>query len=290
VKTYGYSFATSIPERAYYSSFESGGWNFMWYEPQTDELLGIEWTGNYNAAPHYCSWFAFSDALGNTRSLVVAGEHHGEWIRNQSYSPFGEMEVLPANHDNDTWAWAPSFQGKTYDFETGFYDYRAREYDPSVGRYVTRAAEPTYEESAYMFPSNDPVNNKDPTGDPCRRTKYEWGGWCPTTEMLKAYLKYCYENAYVKTYHWFCILEWAEYGAAEYLAGRNALIDCPVCLADVTLLIASILVPPAWWIIAIEAAVAAVSCSSCISEILDYGGLLNPPDCEPVTYEPNPYW
>ncbi len=64
---------------------------------------------------------------------------------------------------------ASAFTGREWDPETGLYYYRARYYDPKIGRFISedplplRARKPR-ELDAYAYVANNPVNYSDPTG------------------------------------------------------------------------------------------------------------------------------
>jgi RHS repeat-associated protein len=57
------------------------------------------------------------------------------------------------------------FTGREYDWETGVYHYRARSYDPHLGRFLQRDPSGMVDgTNMYAYCGNDPVNKKDPTG------------------------------------------------------------------------------------------------------------------------------
>lgn len=63
-----------------------------------------------------------------------------------------------------------TFTNREYDSETGFYYYRARIYDPSIGRFLQEdpfpgsLALPTTFLSKYIYANNSPLNYTDPSG------------------------------------------------------------------------------------------------------------------------------
>src|SRR5690606_39154367 len=70
------------------------------------------------------------DALGSTRALTDAA---GNLTDSYSYNAFGELFSQPGDTTN-----SHLFTGQQYDTTTGLYSMRARYYDPSVGRFLTR--------------------------------------------------------------------------------------------------------------------------------------------------------
>ena len=55
------------------------------------------------------------------------------------------------------------FTGRENDNESGLMHYRARSYDPMVGRFTSR--DPVLNSNLYFYADNDPVNLTDPTGE-----------------------------------------------------------------------------------------------------------------------------
>lgn len=78
------------------------------------------------------------------------------------YDSFGNViaETNPAFGDRI------KFTGREFDLETGLYYYRARYYDPSVGRFITQ--DPISfaggDANLYRYVSNQPVIATDPSG------------------------------------------------------------------------------------------------------------------------------
>lgn len=248
--------------------------DYLWWGPETDNLLGL--STNYGSGPLH----AFVDGLGNTRQLVDADAALCLVVGSQSYSPFGEMTEYQPYYAIDDFARIPSFQGKILDPKTGFYNFVARSYDSSVGRFTTRDPAASRCESPYAFCGNDPVNGRDPTG------MYFKSPWKAGYTVITWRLYWDWLESLTKTtYHWTCILEWAYYGSALYLAGEGGALACVGCAVSVAALIAGgIAVNPLALVLGTAGAL--LNCAPCISWILDNKDMLNPPDCEPITYEP----
>jgi RHS repeat-associated protein len=77
-----------------------------------------------------------------------------------AYKPFGAME-----RNDQTVTNSLRFQSRPYDAETGLYYFRARYYDPELGRFISE--DPFGLEAgvnAYAFEGNNPINRADPSG------------------------------------------------------------------------------------------------------------------------------
>ena len=62
-----------------------------------------------------------------------------------------------------------AFTGREWDAETGLYYYRARYYDPKIGRFISEDPLPLVERpvsqvNAYAYVRNSPISLVDPTG------------------------------------------------------------------------------------------------------------------------------
>ena len=208
----------------------------------------------------------------------------------------------PPSSNNGVWAEAPSFQGRIFDYETGLYDFRSRNYDPAIGRYTTRPDEPKYGESAYIFPVNNPVNMRDPRGDPflakfpsfvgqTMSQKYYW----PSAE---AYWEYWLYTIYVLRPDWECITYWLVDAAWDLGAHFWSHDDCLICMgafiaaglvAAGTIVVFK--VPQLYYWIAgtiITAIIDVYTCYRCMDWLATQP--FTPPSCTPVNRIPNPYW
>ena len=83
------------------------------------------------------SYFYHSDALG---SITYLTDEQGNIVESYEYSAYG----IPTIKDATGKVLAESvignpfmFTGREYDSETGLYFYRARYYDPKIGRFIS---------------------------------------------------------------------------------------------------------------------------------------------------------
>jgi RHS repeat-associated protein len=103
------------------------------------------------------NYFYHTDGLG---SIVTLTNSSGSTAQTYSYDSFGN------NTPNGSISQPFTFTAREYDSETGLYFYRARYYDPKVGRFVTK--DPIGFEGGdynlYNYVGGNPVNNNDPYG------------------------------------------------------------------------------------------------------------------------------
>jgi RHS repeat-associated protein len=112
--------------------------------------------------------YALKDHLGNTRVMF---SQTGEVLQDQSYYPFGMImgEALtfdmPSRLPDNKYL----YNGKELqdDFDLGWYDYGARFYDPTIGRFNTqdRFAEKYLDFTPYQYGANNPILYVDINGD-----------------------------------------------------------------------------------------------------------------------------
>ena len=100
-----------------------------------------------------------ADGLGSIRQIVGAG---GNLLNQYRYTAFGKMKQVQAAVGN-TYA----FTAREWDADAGLYYYRARWYDPDVGRFLAR--DPIGfaggDIDLYGYCLNDPVSLVDPEGE-----------------------------------------------------------------------------------------------------------------------------
>ena len=141
--------------------------------PNIDEPLAMEKNSQMT--------YFHSDGLGSITSLSNAS---GTIVQRYDYNAFGNVTITTQGNIQQPYA----FTGREYDTETGMYFYRARYYNPQVGRFVTK--DPIGfaggDVNLYGYVGGNPVNFVDPAGiwrfAPWRLAPR----WNPRTQELRA--------------------------------------------------------------------------------------------------------
>jgi len=120
--------------------------------PGIDEPLIVETSG--------VSSYYHADGLGSITELT---DNAGTVVQSYTYSSFDKIEsqLYP------NFVQPYTFTSREFDPETGLYYYRARAYDPSIGRFLSE--DPIRfnggDINLYPYVMNNPVNLTDPTGE-----------------------------------------------------------------------------------------------------------------------------
>jgi RHS repeat-associated protein len=128
----------------------SGTFTYL-HGPGIDEPLAREAAGGVRTYYH-------ADGLG---SIVKRTDASGNVIASHSYDSFGQTTVAPLS--------GVAFTSREWDAESGLYYYRARYYDPKIGRFLSEDPlplqdRPIEELHPYVYVMNNPVNHVDPLG------------------------------------------------------------------------------------------------------------------------------
>ena len=93
-------------------------------------------------------------------SVVAVSDHNGKAVQEHSYGPFGETFDSSGTSQNTM-----KYTGREQDDETGLYYYRARYYDPELGRFISE--DPIGFKGGinfYAYVGNNPLIGNDPSG------------------------------------------------------------------------------------------------------------------------------
>jgi RHS repeat-associated protein len=125
---------------------------YTWY-PGTDEPYSVRRGGQ--------RYYYLTDGPGNVTGLV---DTSGNLVNEYRYGPWGTTEYV-----RETIPQPFRFTARELDAETGLYYFRARYYDPAVGRFISEdPAGLAGGLNLYVYADNDPVNGRDPFGlKPC---------------------------------------------------------------------------------------------------------------------------
>jgi RHS repeat-associated protein len=122
------------------------------------------------------TYYYHADRLGSVSHLT---DEQGQVAAVYEYDPFGRPRTWSASVANSF-----TFTGREFDAGTGLYYYRARYYDPSLGRFLSpdpippRLSDPL-ELNPYLYVGNNPLRFADPLG-----LDFQAHPWMPPAEEL----------------------------------------------------------------------------------------------------------
>jgi len=131
------------------------------YGPQVDQILADEQF--VDGIFDQILW-PLADHLGTIRDLALFDDSTNSTsvANHRQYDSFGNL----VNESHDTIDHLFGFTGREYDFETGLAYYRARYYDPAVGRFLSE--DPlgfgAGDTNLSRYVSNSPLDSTDPSG------------------------------------------------------------------------------------------------------------------------------
>jgi len=97
----------------------------------------------------------------NLQSVLGLSGHDGTVLQTISYDPFGNTISTTGSSNNNQL----HYTGREQDPDTGLYNYRARIYDPTTGRFLTEDAKSfTAGVNFFAYCKGNPVNCNDPYG------------------------------------------------------------------------------------------------------------------------------
>lgn len=106
-------------------------------------------------------WY-HADLVGSVRLLTDTNDDAPTGYR---YTPFGEQADTIGGDIFNPWR----YTGRRFDFELATYDYRGRQYDPQVGRFVQRDPGGMVDgTNLYTYSINSPLAMSDPSGTESR--------------------------------------------------------------------------------------------------------------------------
>lgn len=141
---------------------------------EPDDILEVEVTSAGVGAGISTASGRFEYLKDNIGSVIAITNTNGAVIERYQYSLFGAIKAVTDSAGQQISTAAVNtpfkFTGREWDNETGLYYFRARYYDPNIGRFLQEDSDPgqidkpTTVTNRYAYAGNSPQIYKDPTG------------------------------------------------------------------------------------------------------------------------------
>ncbi|MBZ0166400.1 MAG: hypothetical protein K8I00_06290 [Candidatus Omnitrophica bacterium] len=124
------------------------------------------------------TYYYNTDGLGSVRQVLNSS---GTTVESYDYDPYGQVTIYNSSLTDITSTGSGidnpyMFTGRRFDEETGIYFYRARQYDPEIGRFLQRDPLGYYDSmNLFEYVGSNPVNWIDPFGLKCLGEKGDDG-------------------------------------------------------------------------------------------------------------------
>jgi RHS repeat-associated protein len=172
--------------------------NYLWDQNAELPHLAVERNGSGSTTRSYTHgtallgvvsggqhYYFHRDAIGSVRNVTTSSAQT-EWT--YSYEPFGaarsETKNDPMAPENPI-----RFAGELFDSAGELYDLRARQYDPTVGRFASRDPRPAEHrrpyEATYVYGHNNPTTFVDPSGQGSVWGFIAWGSCTALTVQVE---------------------------------------------------------------------------------------------------------
>lgn len=133
---------------------------YVWSQSYIDDMVARDQSVNGGTATRI---YAQQDANHDVTALVNTS---GTVVERFDYDPYGKVTVLSASWGNSTdqYSWAYLFQGGRYDSNAKNYNFRNRDYRPTLGVWLEEDSLYSDGMDLYQFERSGPADHVDPTG------------------------------------------------------------------------------------------------------------------------------